>query len=66
MAKILIVAIFVLIVVSLGSALWSMFSGRGRTGTATVKALTVRVGLSFALILLLLILSALGIITPNG
>ena len=34
--------------------------------TATVKALTVRVGLSIALIGLLLILDALGIISPHG
>ena len=66
MAKVVIIVIFLMILAALGSAFWSLFKGRGQEGTATVKALTVRVGLSIALIVLLFILNALGIISPNG
>jgi len=64
--KALIVALFVLILVALGSAARSLFrKGRDADSAATVKALTVRVALSFGLVLLLAVLYALGIIEPN-
>ena len=66
-AKILVVFVFVLILISLGSAGWSLFSrGSNQEGTATVKVLTVRVALSIALFVVIMILSALGILSPNG
>ena len=65
-AKILILAVFVLILVSLGTAAYSLFKGDDRDGTATVKALTVRVILSILLVIVLMILSALGLISPHG
>lgn len=64
--KYLLVAIFVLILVSLGSAFFSLFRAKDTDSTATVKALTVRVGLSIGLVLAIFILNALGVISPNG
>jgi hypothetical protein len=63
--KILIVAILLGIVASLGHALYSMSSGPS-DGKQMVQALTVRIGLSVALFVLLLIGWRLGLITPNG
>ena len=66
-AKIFIIFVFVLILGSLASAGWSLFRrGGDQEETTTVKALTVRVGLSIGLVIVILILSALGIISPNG
>jgi hypothetical protein len=42
----------------------SLFRNKGQ-GTSTVKALTLRVGLSIALFILLMVLASLGIIKPN-
>ena len=64
--KFVIIGIFVMILGALGSAFLSLFRRReGDDGKATVKALTVRVGLSIALVVTILILNALGIISPN-
>jgi hypothetical protein len=63
--KAIIIAIFVMILISLGSAFLSLFRGKNPDSTATVKALTVRVILSIALVLAIVILNALGLITPN-
>ncbi len=65
-AKILILGVFVLILVSLGTAAYSLFKGDDRDGTATVKALTVRVILSIALVIVIMALNALGLIAPHG
>ena len=59
-----VLAMLVLIIVSLGQAFVSLFRNRGE-GTSTVKALTIRVGLSIALFIVLMVLAALGIIKPN-
>lgn len=64
--KAFIIAVFVLILVALGSAARSLFRRGDENSTATVKALTVRVALSFALIITLGVLYALGVIEPNG
>lgn len=63
--KILIVAILLGIVASLGHALFSMSSGPS-DGKQMVQALTVRISLSVALFVLLLIGWRLGLITPHG
>ena len=62
--KYFIIAVFVMILAALGSAFLSLF--RGRDSAATVKALTVRVALSIGLIVLIFVLNALGVISPNG
>jgi hypothetical protein len=62
--KYLIVGLLILIVGALATAFKAMVRGP-RNSTAGVKALTVRVGLSIALFVLLMVLSALGIIEPH-
>ncbi len=65
--KYLVIAMLVMIVASLGYALYQMATNRGgENDTSMVKALTIRVGLSVALFAILMILSALGIISPNS
>jgi hypothetical protein len=51
--RILVIAMLVVIVGSLGSALWFLIRDKG-TSDRTVKALTVRISLSIALFLLLM------------
>jgi hypothetical protein len=55
----------VLIFASLGSALFYLFSDRGNS-TRTVRALTLRVGLSVILFLLLMLAHFSGLITLRG
>lgn len=63
--KILVIAMLVLIVSSLVSGLVFLMRD-DRDSTRTVKALTVRIGLSVALFLLLMAGMATGLITPHG
>lgn len=53
-----------LIVFSMASALYSLIKDHGQTDR-TVKALTIRIGLSIALLAFILISGSLGLITPN-
>ena len=62
---ILIVGFLMLILASLGSALFYLFNDRGNS-TRTVRALTLRVGLSVALFLLLMLAHFSGLITLRG
>lgn len=61
----LIVAFLLLILGSLGSALYFMLTDKGKTNR-TVKALTYRIGLSVLLIILVIIGILTGIIRPHG
>lgn len=66
--KTIIIAVFIMILVALATAGFNLFrrgSSDERDDNATVKALTVRVGLSFGLIIVIGVLYALGIIEPN-
>lgn len=63
--KILVVCVLVGIVASLGSALFHLARGKGDSGKM-VRALTVRVGLSVALFILLMGAWAMGLISPHG
>jgi hypothetical protein len=65
MIKFLIILTLIGIVVSLGQALFSMTSGPS-DDKKMVQALTVRVSLSVALFVLLLIGWRLGLVTPHG
>ena len=66
LVKSAVIGIFIMILISLGTAFFSLFRGRkDDDDNATVKALTVRVGLSVALIVVLFVLSKIGIIAPN-
>jgi cytochrome bd-type quinol oxidase subunit 2 len=63
--KILVVCVLVGIVASLGSALFHLASGKGDS-RKMVRALTVRVGLSVALFVLLIGAWAMGLVSPHG
>jgi Na+-driven multidrug efflux pump len=60
----LVIAVLILIIASLGSALRFMLRGNG--GERMVKALTVRVALSVGLFLLLMLGYFLGLIPQTG
>lgn len=65
LGKILVIAIFIAIMASLGSALVFLVKDRGQSDR-TAKALTLRIGVSVCLFVLLFILWWLGVITPHG
>jgi len=64
-AKVIVVAILLGIVSSLGMALFYMVKDRG-TSTRSARALTLRIGVSIGLFVLLLILGATGLLSPHG
>jgi putative copper export protein len=63
--KLIIVAFLIVILYNLGAGLYYMLTDRGRTNR-TVNALTRRIGLSVALILLILLGIWTGVIQPHG
>ncbi len=63
--RLLIIAVLLAIIGSLGAALFQMATGKGGSGKM-LKALIWRIGLSVALFLLLLLAWKAGIIKPHG
>jgi len=63
--KIFVAIAFLLIIGSLGSALFFLMKDQGKTNR-TVKSLAFRVGFSIALFLMILIMYQLGWIEPTG
>lgn len=63
--KIIIIALLLIVLISLGSAMIHMVKGKGQSDKM-VKALTWRIGLSVLIFILLLIGQATGLITPHG
>jgi hypothetical protein len=63
--KILIVIVLIAIILSLGSGLFHLVNDKGDS-KKMVRALTIRVGLSVALFILLFIAWQQGIIQPHG
>jgi hypothetical protein len=63
--RLLIIAVLLAIIASLGAALFQMATGKGDSGKM-LKALIWRIGLSVALFLLLLLAWKAGLIKPNG
>ena len=63
--KIVIVLMLFLILYNLGAGLYYMIADKGQT-KRTVNALTWRVGLSIALVVLLVLGIWSGVITPHG
>jgi hypothetical protein len=63
--KILVIIVLGAIVISLGSALFHLSSGKGDS-KKMARALTIRVGLSLVLFILLMAAWAFGLITPHG
>jgi cytochrome bd-type quinol oxidase subunit 2 len=63
--KLLVVMVLIGIVLSLGSALFHLVHDRSGS-TKMVRALTLRVGLSVGLFVLLFIAWSMGLIQPHG
>jgi hypothetical protein len=63
--KILIIVTLFAIVISLGSALFHLSKGKGDS-RKMARALTIRVGLSVLLFILLMLAWYNGLITPHG
>lgn len=63
--KILVAIAFILILASLGSALFYMMRDKGTTNK-TVRSLALRVGLSVALFIFILVAHYMGWIQPTG
>ncbi|MGA7179616.1 MAG: twin transmembrane helix small protein [Thiobacillaceae bacterium] len=63
--RFLVIGIFLLILFSLGSALYYLVHDKG-SGDRTVKALTIRISLSLALFLLLMASYYFGLIPAQG
>jgi succinate dehydrogenase/fumarate reductase cytochrome b subunit len=63
--KIFIVAVFLVIVYNLGAGLYYMMADKGTTNR-TVNALTRRIAISVALILLVALAAKMGWIEPHG
>jgi hypothetical protein len=65
LSRLLIIAVLIAIVFSLGSAMFQLSSGKGDS-SKMLKALTWRVGLSVGLFLVLLVAWRMGLIRPHG
>ena len=65
MIKVVVIVALVLIVTSLGTALYYLYHDRGK-GTRMVKALAIRVALSASLIIFLVVSYKLGWIGDHG
>jgi hypothetical protein len=63
--KVVVIVALVLIVTSLGTALYYLYHDRGK-GTRMVKALAIRVALSVSLIIFLVVSYKLGWIGEHG
>ncbi|MEM7400695.1 MAG: twin transmembrane helix small protein [Pseudomonadota bacterium] len=63
--KIIIIVMFIIILISLGAALYYLVQDKGTT-KRTVNALTVRITVSISIILLLIIGYYSGLIQPHG
>ena len=65
MIKFIVIVALLLIIGSLGSALYYLYHDRGQ-GTRMVKALAIRVALSASLVIFLLVSYKLGWISDSG
>ncbi len=63
--KLLVMLVLGAIVLSLGLALYQLASGRGDSGNM-LRSLTVRIALSVALFILLMVAWRMGLISPHG
>lgn len=66
LVKAIVVLFLLIILYSLGSALFYLVRDKGTDSTQVVKALTWRIGLSMLLFVLLLVAFALGWIAPHA
>ena len=63
--KIIIISLLFIILISLGTALFSMVKNQPDSNR-TVKALTVRITLSIALLILIMVGYSMGLIAPHN
>lgn len=63
--KVIIVILLLIVILSLGSALYHLVNHKGNSDKL-VKSLTWRIGLSVFIFLLLLLGQAIGLIQPHG
>lgn len=63
--KAIVITTLIVIVFSLGSALFSLVRDKGQS-ERTVKALTIRIGLSIALLAFVMLCGKLGLLTPSA
>jgi uncharacterized membrane protein YidH (DUF202 family) len=63
--KIIIISLLLIILISLGTALFSMVKNQPDSNR-TVKALTVRITLSIALLILIMVGYSMGLIAPHN
>jgi hypothetical protein len=63
--RILVIGLLAAILISLGTGLYHLSSGKGDSGKL-LRALTIRIALSMALFLLLMIAWRTGLISPVG
>jgi len=63
--KLLVIAVFLVIVYNLGAALWYMLNDK-KGGEQTVKALTRRIAISVALIAVIGVLLYTGVLESHG
>ena len=63
--KIFIIVLLIIVLVSLGSALYHLVNHKGNSDKL-IKSLTWRIGLSVGIFILLLIGQAIGLIQPHG
>jgi hypothetical protein len=65
--KFIVISLLLIILISLGTALFSLVKTKPDADSdRTVKALTIRIGLSIALIVLLIVGQKLGLISPHN
>lgn len=63
--KIIVLVLLALVLISLGAGMFSLIKDRGETNR-TVKFLTIRIVLSIALFILLVVSFVMGWIQPHG
>jgi len=63
--RLVVIVVLIAIVASLGTALFHLSSGRGDS-RKLLRALTIRIGLSVALFLLVMLAWWAGLIAPHG
>lgn len=64
--KILVAIAFILILASLGSALYYMMRQKGKNDQRMVRSLAMRVGFSILLFIMILVAHKMGYIQPTG
>ncbi len=66
LVRLLVLGMLVAIVASLGSALFHLSRGDGTASKQLARALTLRIGLSVVLFVLLMLAWYFGLISPHG